>query len=237
MKWLLWKDYRQNRLVVFVGLFLLVLPYAVVACAMGWDVFVRDRSVVTSRWYETFVIAGAYSLAISQLTVALIGGNAIAGERADRCSEFLYSLPFARRRLLASKLILALAVVVVIWFVNGVTICALIQVPLVQLFDHDKLVPFAAGFAVTGLTFFCIAWLLSSFGASPVLSVCGGLLTPILVSSSISIVDWLYFDSSLLRESRMSGFHFFLWYCSICVVFDVVCFSVGTWYYLRRVEP
>ena len=46
---------------------------------------------------------------ISQLSIALIGGNAISGERVDRSAEFLYSLPIARRKLLASKLLFALA--------------------------------------------------------------------------------------------------------------------------------
>jgi hypothetical protein len=121
--------------------------------------------------------------------------------------------------------------------VNGITICCLRGESPIQLDGHDGFFYPAIGAAVTGLTFFCIAWLLSSFGASPVLSVCGGLITPLLVCSGISIIDWLYFDSILMQDSRKNGSSFFPWYCWICFVLDVVCFNVGSWYYLRRIEP
>ena len=45
--------------------------------------------------------------------------------------------------------------------------------------------------ATTGLTFFCVAWCLSSFVASPAFDVCGGLITPFLVVSGIALVDCL----------------------------------------------
>ena len=35
MKWLLWKDYRHNRLIVFAALFLLLVPYLDWRCASG----------------------------------------------------------------------------------------------------------------------------------------------------------------------------------------------------------
>ena len=59
-----------------------------------------------------------YSLALSQLTVALLGGNAIAGEAADCSAEFIAYLPLSRPRLLAGKLSLAFSAAVSIWGPN-----------------------------------------------------------------------------------------------------------------------
>ena len=39
MKWLLWKDYRHNRLIVFAGLAILLAPYLIglcVGCGERW---------------------------------------------------------------------------------------------------------------------------------------------------------------------------------------------------------
>ena len=50
--------------------------------------------------------------------LALLGGNSIAGERVDRSAEFLAYLPVSRGRILASKLLVALAAVPLIWLPN-----------------------------------------------------------------------------------------------------------------------
>ncbi len=125
MKWLLWKDYRHNRLIVFTVLALLLGPHLIGLGIMfggRWvKIDTRNGQAVywTPKWEEIIGGASGYSLCISQLAAALIGGNAIAGERVDRSAEFLYSLPIRRRKLLASKLLLALAIAVAIWLLNA----------------------------------------------------------------------------------------------------------------------
>ena len=118
MRWLVWKEYRQNRLIVFAMLFLLV-------CA------VRDRVLGVFHMESLqpeprtpvprLPLRGrrAYSLALSQLIMALIGGNAIAGERAERSAEFQAYLPIPRGKILAAKLLLVLVMVAVIWVPNA----------------------------------------------------------------------------------------------------------------------
>ena len=119
MNWLFWKDYRENRLVVFTALFLLLTPH-LFALYAGCEVSVRGGADLRRLWVEVFSASSMFSLVISQLAVALIGGNAIAGERADRSAEFLASLPITRKKILGSKLLLSLAIVGVIWTIECV---------------------------------------------------------------------------------------------------------------------
>jgi ABC-type transport system involved in multi-copper enzyme maturation permease subunit len=176
--------------------------------------------------------ASLYSLAISQLTIALIGGNAIAGERVDRSTEFLYSLPVTRKRLVASKLLLALLITAIIWLTTAPFLWYL---PL-QLPSYDRLLGIYGTAAITGLTFLCVAWFLSSFIASPAFAVCGELITPFLVMCSFQFVYWLLMTSGSVTPP-IDGWVMELWYCGICLTLAPLCFAVGTWHYLRRVEP
>lgn len=246
MKWLLWKDYRHNRLIVFAGLALLLGPYLIglgVICGGRWvKTGMHDGQTVywTPPWVDIIARSSIVSLGISQLTIALVGGNAISGERVDRSAEFLYSLPITRRRLLASKLVFALLVTAVIWLVNiAVLWCLVGLLPLPDdryedfLADLARITPYIA---ITGLVFFCVAWFLSSFVTSPAFDVCGGLITPFLVITSIALIDSTLANSGL-REHCLSEFAVELWYWAICLSLALVCFAAGTWHYLRRVEP
>ncbi len=134
MRWLLWKDYRHNRLIVFTALALLLGPHLV-----GVGILTVGRWVKTDtrngqavywapKWHDVLGGTSCYSLFICQLAAALIGGNAIAGERVDRSAEFLYSMPIRRSRLLASKLLLALAMAAAIWLVNAlIFLCVILR--------------------------------------------------------------------------------------------------------------
>ncbi len=234
MKWLLWKDYRHNRLVVFTGLLLLLLPYllALYLTLGGPWPNVDDRNLPTWQWRNNFIGASTASLFLGQAIFALIGGNAIAGERTDRTSEFLFSLPIARRRLLASKLLLVFLIAAVVW--TNVAVIGSLQKESLQPRDWPGILEVGANLAITSLTFFCVAWMLSSFTPSPVLSVCGGLIAPILIWGGLCCVlllsnateYWKYFET-----------HGEFWYRTICLTIAPVSFLAGTWYYLRRVEP
>jgi ABC-type transport system involved in multi-copper enzyme maturation permease subunit len=229
MKWLLWKDYRHNRLIVFAALVLLVVPYLIgIAgiCLCPWFPTVGPNGELTystTAWTEIIGRMAGFSVLLSQFTMALLGGNAISGERVDGSSQFVYSLPVTRRKLLASKLLFAAIVTAVIWLANiAIFLCLMGALPKI-----DEGVCYAA---TTGLTFFCVAWCLSSFVASPALDVCGGIIAPAIVGSGI------HFGSELLHV-RVDGD--VLWQCYLITFFVLaaVCFAAGTWRYLRRVEP
>ncbi len=233
MRWLLWKDYRQNRLIVYTALVLLLAPHLVALYAAC-----RAKEFLglpaEPRWEPYFGVSCVYSLVISQVAVALIGGNAIAGERGDRSAEFLFSLPIARGRLLASKLLLALSVVAVVWLVNAPTLWYLAKTSPIRwgVFGHEFRIELFTNTAITGLTFFCVAWFLSSLIGSPAYAACLGLLTPLIVMVGIAYADSLY-----LFESRIGPLTLEFRWRAICLTLSLPCFAVGTWHYLRRVEP
>jgi ABC-type transport system involved in multi-copper enzyme maturation permease subunit len=236
MKWLLWKDYRHNRLIVFTALTLLLAPYLIALVTMCVASCIQSITHDVEllhwlpRWYEAIAVAAIYSLSISQLSMALIGGNAISGERVDRSSQFLYSLPITRRRLLISKLLLALIVAAVVWLASLAVFLLLLAVaPASKLPEnaYTQALTSAAYIATTGLTFFCVAWCLSSFVAHPAFDVCGAVIIPLAVFSGFAIV------SDVLTHSRMVG----ECYLIASFVLSAVCFAVGAWHYLRRIEP
>ncbi len=96
--------------------------------------------------------------------------------------------------------------------------------------------PGLATIATTGLTLFCVAWFFSSFVASPALAVCAGVIFPVLVASGIGIANGLLLLAGL-RAHPLDFLTIHVWYCGICLVLASVGFGVGTWHYLRRVEP
>jgi len=227
MKWLLWKDYRNNRVVVFAALAFLLTPHLsalIVSCRQYFCWHNSDPRL----WVDNFAVSSVFGLIVSQLAIAVIAGNAIAGERADRAAEFLASLPITRRRILASKLLLSLAIVAVIWGTDAPALLCLkgrgtwqVEVGLTLGYT-----------AATTSVLFSVAWCLSSFLASPTFAVAGGLLTPVVL--------WFSIICALLKLD-VDNEHFeciaMFWYCAICLTLALVCFGVGTWHYLRRVEP
>ena len=234
MKWLLWREYRLSRVILIAGLVLLLLPYVVVLIALCWP---QEASGDGGRdVMGAFFVAAIYSLGLCQLTAAFFGGNAIAGERADRSAEFMAYLPVSRPRRLAAKLTLAAAATAVLWAVNLLVLLGVLLVPLLAMREVDadlqRVILTVLGYsAITGLTFFGAGWLVSSLQSSPALAVCAGLISPAVIAMSLHGVAWATTDPPAFDRFMQIG------YAIICPIVAVVCFSIGTWYYLRRVEP
>ena len=231
MSWLIWKEYRVNRLILLVGLGLLLVPHLIAL-------------IVTLRhpdqWEECFRASTGSSFFLTQIVLPLLGGNAIAGERNDRSAEFLACLPFSRWQNLISKLVLAPLVAVAICSVNFVFLLFVLgeEVSTHEIIAHfqrrpgDLIVP--ACYVVTPLVFFCVGWLFSSFLKSAVFSSAAGLITPFVVIWCVyGMALWLKIDD------HDQNFEFFMacWYAGLCFVLSMVSFIVGSCYYLRRVEP
>jgi ABC-type transport system involved in multi-copper enzyme maturation permease subunit len=234
MKWLLWREYRLNRLILVTEVVLLLLPYLFVLVALPWANVPANQAA--GYIAAAFGVAAVYSLTIAQLTVALLGGNAIAGERADRSAEFIAYLPLPRTRRLICKLVLAFCATVLIWGLNLPVLLILWSLfPDELALRIDNAGYIVAYIAITGLTFYGVSWLISSFQSSPTFAVCGGLIVPLLVVSGLSAVTAI---ASLFIENPGYADRFIaIGYLIICAAFAIACFATGTWYYLKRIEP
>ena len=230
---LVWKEYRQNRLIVCVLFILLMLPYLFLGFAYWkWG----DRFVPTAESERLFpwIVASLYSLGISQLAIALIGGNAIAGERVDRSAEFQCYLPISRRRIFAAKMLLFLTMASAIWLPNAAILWYCHPESATHRFesmDQATVLRVCLNIATTGLTFFCVAWCVSSIIKSPTFAICAGLVTPLIVIMGIvMVVEYGY-------ECRVTDDLMEYWFRWICLSLSSICFLLGSWLFLRRVEP
>jgi len=245
MKWIVWRQYRLNRTILMSGAALLIAPYVVWFIVAWWDL-----SDLPSGFQE-LAYATMCSLCLSQLTLALLAGNAFAGERADRSAEFLVYLPIARSRRLLGKLILAGLTAGVIWGLN-----LLVMSLDMLLFMYDQDVESSLGkkfltilgdlmiiFSYVGLTIlavFSVSWCLSAVQSSPALAVCGGLLAPLLIIMVLVTVELnppepaqSPFFTPIPTESMWDEE---TWYRIVCLILGLVCFPIGTWRELKRVE-
>ena len=80
--------------------------------------------------------------------------------------------------------------------------------------------------------FYGVSWLISSFQSSPTFAVGGGLITPLLVIMGLRAAS-LSMDIDVPSLNRFMGNGC----ATIFPILGIVCFSIGTWYYLKRVEP
>jgi ABC-type transport system involved in multi-copper enzyme maturation permease subunit len=251
LKWLVWKEYRQNLFTVAVMFFLMLAPYAVsavislIAWRWNWHVPPEMR-----HWMTWLAAASWFSLFLTQLPMALIGGNAIAGEVADRSQQFQAYLPIPRSRLITAKLLLALLMFTVIWLPYAIIFGGfLVFEPRPSLHNLEAVSGTLLNVAITGLTFFCVAWLFSSLLGSPVVAVCAGLITPVLAWSLPALAMWAHGFEHYTGQFVPAGYASFghghialveaileFWAQAICLTASAIGLALGAWLYLRRAE-
>lgn len=117
---LFWKDVRVNRLPLLVGVALLLGPYFLAAGVGTFSPPVGSAGA-SAAWGGILALGSIYSLGCSQLTLAVLAGNVIAVERADRSAEFLGYLPPSKAQILLSKSALLIGTGIVITAVNLTT--------------------------------------------------------------------------------------------------------------------
>lgn len=225
MKWLVWKELGQNRPIMIAAGILLIVPHLV---ALIGTLLFEEPS--TARMPEAFVLSAAYSILLSQLTLALLGGNAIASERADRSAEFLFYLPLSRTRILAGKMTLAIIVALLIWGVN----LLILHLAFPNIWRSDAGGPVMIrrtllGAVLTGAVMYSSGWLLSTRWETPTFPICGALAAPFVILLGVLAATWAW--EYQFHEVAWP------WYQRACPVVAAVCFVAGTWSYLRRVEP
>jgi ABC-type transport system involved in multi-copper enzyme maturation permease subunit len=210
MKLLFWKDYRLSRVILLAGVLLALSPY----------LFADGFRALDAGW--------TLSAFLSQFTMALLAGNIIACERADRSAEFLAFQGASRITVVISKGLFCLLVFAVINTLMVVSREAILLTPdpYSQRLPRWYMANLQFGAATTGLALWGCCWLLSSFLERPAVAVLVGIPVPALVVFVLNHGDW---------NQRPNTY----WYCygGTCSAIGTACFIAGTYYYVRRREP
>ena len=226
MAQLLWKDYRLNRSLLVVGVVGLAGVYLIglaTEIAHAWPAL-PDAKV----WADGLYSYGTLALGIMPFFAALLGGNAIYCERADRTAHFLGYLPPTKAQILASKFIVV-ACVLAIFFI-GILVSMFAIAPLIhrEATNFMYMLGNPRG-ALAGCIFtFGIGWLGSAWFEKPTIPVLAALAAPMGLGFALITI------AAALSRSR---FEILEWTGTVCIVIGVAAFAVGAACYFRRVEP
>lgn len=230
MKSLLWKDYRINRLLLIFGFVVCCGPWVFSIAGgdyLGWYRFNSEPPWrAPAFWVSTCIL----SLGLSVFTLAMLGGNAIAAERADRSADFLAYLPVSRWSVIVSKSLIAFAAVAAIWGVNVVIL--FIVAPRFE-YSYDPGEEMIAG--VRMMFAVCVAVSILVFGSGWFWS---SVLTSHGLATGMSFVVLAAVIGVLLAVEFVCSLERFLetWFVSVCVVMGIVGYVAGCAYYLYRLE-
>jgi len=229
MRSLLWKDYRINRLLLIFGLVVCFGPWIL---ASVWGDFLSVRMNDEAPWRAPgfWISTCIFSLGLSVFTLAMLGGNAIAAERADRSAEFLAYLPVARWSVIVSKSLIAIAAGAAIWGVNlFILFFVAPRFEFSYIPDEDTIARVRMMFAVcaaVSVLVFGSGWFWSSVLASH------GLAT------GMSFVVLAAVIGVLLALEFVCGWERFLetWFVSVCAVTGIGGYFAGCACYLHGLE-
>lgn len=232
MRALIWKEFRLCWPILLVGCVLLVAPYSIL---LGDSPGRNHESYVVDI---TFAAALA-SMAVAMLTVTLMSGYAIAGERNDRSVEFLAYLPVSRWSNMISKLVWPLVMALFVIGVNATVVYGiLVRTSSGAAYQFTWAAHQLNRDFITSLVFmwslgFSIAWLGSAVLRSPTFAVAGGMLGTLLTALAVHKVVY----SLLAPQVRAGEFDPRLAYVSVAIILASASFVAGCYLYLRRVEP
>ena len=242
MRKLLRKDWRVYRPAVVGAAVLAVCPYAF--ALLMYALYPPEPRIAATRalmdWLEEASGAG---LGLTLVTAAVFGGMAFAAERREGPAAFLAMLPVTRRRIVASKLLVALPCVAV-----PAAVHAYVAAGVVLRWEGETrglppgfiLNSFLQGLLACTCVFvllFGLAWALSLNLRSPAIAATAafGLAVILLFVTSTWAHEAVRRGEILGREVG-PGFPRPVM-ASVCVAVGAIAFLVSTAHYLRRVEP
>jgi ABC-type transport system involved in multi-copper enzyme maturation permease subunit len=227
MRALLWKDYRVNLYVLGLGAVLLFGPALGAQIINIWAHW--EHGTALRPWGWILAYSTPMALAFSLITIAGLGGNAVASERANRSAEFLAYLPPSRGAIISSKAIVAVGAAAFIWGI-GITLIYVVAPQLGPVEEgltelRDRMLP---PLASTSVLLFGAAWLGSSFLPTHTLATGFGIATPIALLCLLWAVEFFF---------ELRGFDLGWWYRTLCIPLGITAFVAGVVCYVRRVEP
>jgi ABC-type transport system involved in multi-copper enzyme maturation permease subunit len=226
MKGLLWKDYRLNRGLLLLGVLGLTGAYLiglVAEVSHTWPVL-----AASTAWADALYSFGHMALGVMPFLAALLGGNAIACERADRSAHFLAYLPPSKTKILVSKFLVAAGALGVLAGANAVLIYAIAPLISPEPTNFLHMLGTLSGALASCVLTFGIGWLTSACFEKPTFPVLLALVFPFVLGYG------LFLFASVTGISR---FDVFQWAGTVSVSIGLVAFLAGTWCYFRRVEP
>jgi ABC-type transport system involved in multi-copper enzyme maturation permease subunit len=217
------KDWRLFRTPIVAIAILALMGYLVSFLLYRIDQRRFGEAALLDQWWNQYMNDAAWFGLISTVIMsAVFGGAAFATERRERWGDFLNLLPPARGPGIVSKLFVTFASLATIGAVH------LAVLGMIGWLHHvDDFIGYTMlGAAVVML--FGVSWMLStalrsaslSASIAITLTVCAGIVIVMLGSAFNWKIDWSY-----------------VVFAVVSTVTGVVCFLVGTVYYLHRVEP
>lgn len=214
---LIWKDLRICRWPLIAACFMLMIAYVLgylvisspVAQAVGYE-----HGMV---WAFRLSFSGLYAVMAAHVSLAILAGSLIAGERASGTSQFLDTLPVSRRMILGSKLtVLATCAAVgslaswgVVWVAQGMQATWLVPRGIAMDGFNAMLPPVAAfGVAAVGA-----GWLASVLLRSAGQAVGIAIATPLAIGFLIIPSMRQYLGTPSPNDSML--------------VFQAICWTVG----------
>ncbi len=230
MKSLLWKDYRNNRLLLIFGFAVCVGPW-IIAIVRYIQLSMKGEDVWwgADPWVSTFSV----SVGLSLITIAMLGGNAIAAERADRSAEFLAYLPVSRKSILLSKALIAVPTALVIWMVNlvllfWVTPCIAEGVSAADMVRRPEVREMLGVLAATSILLLGSGWFWSAVLNSHGLATGMSFFVLAVVVLGITGIEY---------GLGVEGFFTNKTITIVSLVVGIGGYMAGCGYYLRRLEP
>lgn len=227
---LIWKDLRINRTPLLIGLFVLVVPYIVVGAAVI-NMPLWQEATAASAWAVLLATGCHFSIMCSQPTLAILSGHIIAVERGDRSAEFLGYLPPSRGLVLFSKAVVLAGASLTIWGFNLLlqTISYWLSSEsdaARELTSHMATLPRFAGL---GLLAAGPGWCASAVVDNSGPAVALGLAAPAVLFGVLMSTHSMFNAPDDLAFGAV--------YFTLCPILAVACFTLGTLYYICRVEP
>lgn len=227
---LIWKDVRINRLPLLLGAVLLVAPYFIVGLAVTHMPLWKEATMA-SAWSVLLATGSHFSVMCFQPTLAILSGNLIAVERGDRSAEFLGYLPPSRGLVLLSKGLVLAGVFILVWGWS-LLVCAIAYWLSPESDASEELTSHLASlprFACIGLLAAGAGWFASANVDNSGPAVALGLAAPAVLFGLL-----LAFQSAFNAPNDLA---FSKVYFVLCPILAAACFAIGTFTYLRRVEP
>ena len=213
MRRLLRRECIRNRWILVIGFAGILLPYLVAALII---------SPTDPEAYFTYVIAYSHSYLCAWGAIAVLMGGAVTGGQADRPAEIASCDPLPQWKVMCSKQILPLGIFAIAVGVNLVLVDRWI-LPLEPV-EMTAVVDMRVFVSVL-LVAYGVGWLANQFFSSSSYASLTGFVAPFLVAGIVAAV----LKASGSEMDTLNG-----WVSAINLPIALVCFSTGTWCFLRR---